>query len=319
MTLEPVEYVSSSFFRGMSRLTFTSQGASLGNFGLFPQAGCPDDDITRCKFDLQERGVKWNKDSVKARPGYFGITLETEIEAEMTVTNHSSLFRFIFPDTPFFPNETDNGKNVLSPIISSEVADLLQIRPGEISINNDTGRMTGSGIFQPSFGVGTFTMHFCADFKGAEIRDSGYYDTEGSVIGELPDQGTGHLPPVGAYLQFQPPADGSILARVGVSFMSVKQACTHAETEQPSFDFEGTVSIAEDVWRDKLGVIEIDAGNVDKDMEIVFWSGVYRSMLSPQDYTGENYLWDSDEPYYDSYYWYVQFRSFCPKGCLFED
>jgi hypothetical protein len=28
-------------------------------------------------------------------------------------------------------------------------------------------------------------------------------------------------------------------------------------------------------------------------------------MISPQDYTGENPLWNSTEPYYDSYYWQV--------------
>ena len=43
----------------------------------------------------------------------------------------------------------------------------------------------------------------------------------------------------------------------------------------------------------------------DAEMEMlqtVFWSGAYRSMISPQDYTGENPLWKSDEPYYDSFY-----------------
>lgn len=28
-----------------------------------------------------------------------------------------------------------------------------------------------------------------------------------------------------------------------------------------------------------------------------FFSGIYRTMVSPQDYTGENPLWQSDEPY----------------------
>lgn len=28
-------------------------------------------------------------------------------------------------------------------------------------------------------------------------------------------------------------------------------------------------------------------------------------MINPQDYTGENPLWNSDEPYFDSFYWYL--------------
>jgi hypothetical protein len=49
--------------------------------------------------------------------------------------------------------------------------------------------------------------------------------------------------------------------------------------------------------------ITVDAEGVSSELRTVFWSGVYRTMISPQDYTGENPLWDSDEPYYDSFYW----------------
>lgn len=28
-------------------------------------------------------------------------------------------------------------------------------------------------------------------------------------------------------------------------------------------------------------------------------------MINPQDYTGENPLWESSEPYFDSFYWYA--------------
>jgi hypothetical protein len=28
-------------------------------------------------------------------------------------------------------------------------------------------------------------------------------------------------------------------------------------------------------------------------------------MINPQDYTGENPLWKSKEPYFDSFYWYA--------------
>lgn len=104
--------------------------------------------------------------------------------------------------------------------------------------------------------------------------------------------------PAGAYTWFNAPTNAAnqILARVGVSFISVAQACSNAETEIPTFDFNSTLQAAEDVWREKLGVIEIDASGVDVELQTVFWSGVYRSMLSPQDYTGENPLWESTEP-----------------------
>lgn len=60
---------------------------------------------------------------------------------------------------------------------------------------------------------------------------------------------------------------------------------------------------AQQAWTDTPGVIEIKPGEgVNTSLQAIFWSGVYRSALSPQGYTGENSLWDSTEPYYDSYY-----------------
>jgi len=59
---------------------------------------------------------------------------------------------------------------------------------------------------------------------------------------------------------------------------------------------------ADEAWRKKLNVITTLPGGVDRDLEVIFWSGFYRTMISPQDYTGENPLWESEEPYFDSFY-----------------
>jgi len=40
---------------------------------------------------------------------------------------------------------------------------------------------------------------------------------------------------------------------------------------------------------------------INRDVVIV-WSGLYRTMISPQNYTGENPNWDSGIPYFDSFY-----------------
>jgi len=35
--------------------------------------------------------------------------------------------------------------------------------------------MKGNGTFIPSFGSGSFILHFCADFQGAKIKDNGIW------------------------------------------------------------------------------------------------------------------------------------------------
>lgn len=121
------------------------------------------------------------------------------------------------------------------------------------------------------------------------------------------------------WAQFHAPANNQILVRVGVSFINAAQACNNAESEIPEFDFEEALTAAQEAWRKKLSVIKVDATGVSDELQTVFWSGAYRAMISPQDYTGENPLWKSNEPYYDSYYCiWDSFRSIHPLLTLLD-
>ena len=295
----------------------TGGSNSLGNFPLFPQPGCPGDELANCQFTKTDRAINFINDSVIARPGYFSIGLESGVQGEMTVTNHTALYRFTFPTgtTSNFSKKatpTTAAITTLSPLILLDLTDLPNSRlAGTAAVDPSTARMIGQGTFQPSFGIGQYNLYFCADFQGASIRDTGAWQNNHagskpknvSVVADGINVGSEILPS-GVYAQFNAPdTKNQLLARVGVSFISIDQACSNAETEIPGFDFDGTESAAEAVWRDKLSVISVDATGVDDSFQEILWSGVYRSMISPQDYTGENPLWESDEPYYDSYYW----------------
>lgn len=277
----------------------TGGSPSLGNFPLFAEPNCAGDSVDGCTFPKSLRGAAVINGSTEARPGYFAVSLNNSVKAEMTVTNHTALYRFTF-----------SGSN-LSPLILADLTDLPNSRSnGSVVVDASSGRITGSGVFSPSFGIGTYELHFCADFSGASIRDTGVFinNRAGSQPKSLSVQPDGvnsgaETLPAGAYTRFHAPnSNGQIIARVGVSFISVDQACSNGEEEIPKFDFDGTLQAAEQVWKEKLSVISINANGVSDELQTVFWSGVYRGMLSPQDYTGENPLWKSSEPYYDSYY-----------------
>lgn len=284
----------------------TGGGASMGQFPLFPQAGCPDDELDNCVFPKSLRAVARINGTVEAHPGYFALEMATNIKAEMTVTNHTALYRFTFPKTPVEANAT------LSPLILADLTDLPNSRiNGSVRVDSETGRQTGSGVFSPSFGIGNYALHFCADFSGASIRDTGVWmnnraSSEPKNLSIVLD-GVNNSPevlPAGVWTRFHAPeSDDQILARVGVSFISVDKACSNAESEIPSFDFEAVHIVAKQAWTDALAVIEISPGDgVSPRYQTIFWSGAYRASLSPQDYTGENPLWNSEEPYYDSFY-----------------
>ncbi|KAI1310598.1 alpha-1,2-mannosidase-like protein [Xylaria venustula] len=306
-----------SLIQGFSQLHDSGTGGSLsmGNFPLFAHPGCPEDDFKNCYYDAAQRAISRMTNSTTARPGYFAIGLNNSVYAEMTATAHTSLFRFTFPSEVEIPyaygtpgSETVPQAVPNSPLILMDMIDLAGSRSGgDIEVNVTTGRMIGGGSFRASFGRGSFKAYFCVDFHGAEIRRTGTFlnrnATDGVQALGITYSNT-RIPrgSAGTWVQFSQAPQNQILARVGVSFISASQACENAEREIGDFDFSRIVEAAETEWRGKLSVIKADHAGLDDDLLKTFWSGLYRTMLSPQDYTGENPLWQSDEPYYDSFY-----------------
>jgi len=279
----------------------TGGSPSLGNFALFPYSGCAGDDVDGCTYPKITRATSYVNSSIVASPGYFAVQMASGIQVDMTVTQHTSLFRFKFP-------ATDTNGNSSSPLILVDLTDLSDSRQdnGTISVDTNSGRITGNARFQPSFGSGTYISYFCADFSGAPIRDNGIFvDSRASTDVKdllISRSINGYPLPGGAFVRFEDPGD-TILARIGVSLISSDQACSNAESEIPKFDFDGTHMAAESLWREKINPIKVSTQGVTTDTLTNFYSGIYRTMVNPQDYTGENPLWNSNEPYFDSFYW----------------
>lgn len=294
--------------RWLIRTSSRAQGYAKGNFPIFPQSGCPGDDITNCKFPAALRASKRINSTVEASPGYFAVSLNTSIHTEITVTNHTALYRMTFPGPSSGANATATANSSTaalpySPLILIDLMDLADSRSnGSVAVDASTGRIIGNGTFEASFGIGTYDLHFCADFRGAAVRDTGVFQNNrpGSEPKSLRTYSTGATDPVpaGAWVQFHPPEgdDDQILVRVGVSYLSTDRACRNAEAEIGDFDFDATRAAAEEAWRAKLRPVSVDGTGVNATFLTTFWSGLYRSLLSPQDVTGENPLWNSSEP-----------------------
>ena len=274
----------------------TGGSPSLGNFPLFAYARCNRSDINGCNFPKKERAYfgRFTNQSVTAKPGFFGVTLNSGVRAEMTTSMHTALFKFTFPAGS-------------KPLILQDLTDLADSRQDNASIRIDstTSRITGSARFLPSFGSGNFVLHFCTDFHGGNIAENGVFvnSRASTAVKEItiPRSINNYPLPGGAFVQL---ADGTgpVYARVATSYVSVKQACSHAEAEVPDYNFEALTKTATDVWRAKLSPITVDAEGVNKSFVTNFYSGIYRTMINPQNYTGENFLWSSSEPYFDSFY-----------------
>lgn len=251
----------------------TGGSPSLGNFQLFPYASCTNDTVDGCVFMKDYRATNYHGNSVKASPGYFALTLESGVMAEMTTTAHTALYRFTFPAS------SEGG----SPLILLDLTDLSNSRQDNatIDIDKDTGRMKGHGRFLPSFGTGNYVAYFCVDFKGPHVRDGGIWvNSRGSdqVQYLKISRGINSAGPLpgGGFVRF----DGHepVTARVGLSFQSVEQACSVAETEIPNFDLDETRANAVRAWKEKLSPITVSRNMINGSLLKNFYSGIYRTV-----------------------------------------
>jgi putative alpha-1,2-mannosidase len=91
----------------------------------------------------------------------------------------------------------------------------------------------------------------------------------------------GFVSEMGALFTFNPAPNGkatSILARVGVSFISSAQACANAEEEIPTFDFDGVHTANRAQWNDLLSRVQVDTTGVDAETTELFYSSVYNTL-----------------------------------------
>lgn len=240
------------------------------------------------------------------------MTMESGIKVDMTVSEHAALFKFDFSKGAHHNGSAD-------PLIMLDLTDLWASRQNaSISIEAEEGsqggRIKGNGTFLPSFGAGSYAAYFCLDLNGGRVKDSGVWvnnraGTEPKSLYVTRGFNLFYLE-AGGWIRFKGPLTEPISARMGISFISTDKACQNAEREVDT-DFSELVSKARDSWRKKLSPISVEAGGVEESMLVSFWSAVYRTMISPQDYTGENPHWTSSEPYFDSFYclwdmWRVQ-------------
>nr|GAT50324.1 glycoside hydrolase family 92 protein [Mycena chlorophos] len=287
---------------GFSQLHQSGIGGAvpLSNFKLFPIPECP---VNNNHFEQYLTFIAGRKTLYKLLPsglpddfasmGYFS----TNLTYAPNSPQHAAPLYTATPSPPTPPSHV----SFLDITNDGQVSGVLP----ELSIDPTTGRMLASGNYATSFGIARYNAYACVDFRGDGYDFSGPSEwvrvlpTARSPTDERTNREYGGL------MSFPANPNGgptSILARLGVSFISTAQACQNAEEEIPDFDFAGVVSDAEDQWRDILNRVQVNSTGADDDTVTLLYSSLYRTQIVPGDYTGERPKWNSTEPYYDAFY-----------------
>lgn len=205
---------------------------------------------------------RFSHEQESARPGYYQVLLQDDsINVELTATLRAGLHRYIYPKASDARLIVD-----MEPTIHGHQHPVTQIR-----VVND------STIAGMKYTVGWAKRHyvyfyavFSSPFDYKLYSGTEYQSDSTSVT----------VNTAKAVMSFRNlPADGRVLAKVGISSVDEEGARLNVEAEIPNWDFEGVMKQANTTWNEALGKIDIETS--DNDSRTVFYTSLYHAFIQP--------------------------------------
>ena len=205
---------------------------------------------------------RFSHEQESARPGYYQVLLQDDsINVELTATLRAGLHRYTYPKASDARLIVD-----MEPTIHGHQHPVTQIRV----VNDST--ITGM-----KYTVGWAKRHyvyfyavFSSPFDYKLYSGTEYQSDSTSVT----------VNTAKAVMSFRNlPADGRVLAKVGISSVDEEGARLNVEAEIPNWDFEGVMKQANTTWNEALGKIDIETS--DNDSRTVFYTSLYHAFIQP--------------------------------------
>jgi predicted alpha-1,2-mannosidase len=242
-----------NFIYGFSQSRLHGIGiVDAGAVGMMPVNGAVNEGL------LTEKGrrVGFNHKNEKASPGYYSVTLDNGIKAELTATPHVAYHRYTM------------SEGVLLIDIGHELP-TVKIVDGSVTVDAAKQEISGfahySGGYSDRFGG--VPMYFVAKVS-APFDKSGTWKT-----GVLSDAQTQTGGDTGAWIN----AKGTFTVAVALSFVDIEHAKKNLAAETMEFDAARTA--AESAWEAALSRVQIEARSA-RDLEIGY-TALYHTLLMP--------------------------------------
>jgi len=260
------QYTDTVISRGFSLTHYSGRGVSVyQDFPFMPVVGILS---TSPVTTPTAYGSSFSHSNESASAGYYSVLLDTGIQVELTVTPHSGMGRFTYPSSTqanmiINLNGSANGNS----------GDAVSI----MGTNEVTGRTTSTigGSGNP------YTIYFAAFF---DHPFTGFGVWNGSTLAA--GASTNSNSSTAAYVTFDTTANPVVLARVGISFVSVSNALLNLNTENPGWDFNAVRAGASNAWNTALSRIQVTGGTTNE--QAVFYTALYHSYIHPNIYSDVN-------------------------------
>ena len=246
--------------QGFSQLHLSGTGASdFGVLSVMPLLAF--DPAKRTARTAQER---FDKSTETASPGYYAVTLDDGIRAELTATTHVASHRYTFP-------KSASDRFLL--------VDLTHQLGGESVVDGEAHLVPGeqrfSGHLRTSGGMsGGFDLYFEGKtnepWKRAMVWENG----------SAPADGTDATGPGASFALELDDSDGApIQLAIALSFISNAGAAANLAAEEPAPDFDATKGKAVALWRQRLSSVLAYGGSEDD--RRMLYSSLHHAFVMP--------------------------------------
>jgi predicted alpha-1,2-mannosidase len=247
----------------------------------------------------------------KASAGAYQVALNNGVTTALTATAHTGMAQFTFPAT--------TQANLIFKLDGSQQGDSATSFT-VVSNTEVEGSVTSANFCGPS---PAWTVNFDMRFN-VPFATNGTFDAAGVQAGarqlivkpakavkvtpktvspSTPEKANhpvyhGALPakdaveapdvtgPDGSYLTFNTTSNQTVLAKVGVSFVSIANAVNNLNTENSGWNFAATQAATQTAWNNLLGKVAITGGTSDQ--QVKFYTALYHSLLHPNVYSDDN-------------------------------
>ncbi len=199
----------------------------------------------------------------RASPGRYQVVLgPAPLSVSLAVTTRSGIARFDFP--------TATESNILFKVAGSAnpvtAADVQTVGHDEVEGQVTSGQFCGTGT--------SYTLHFVALFDRS-FSSGGTWNDTGTSAGSSTCRG----PSCGAYVTFNTTTQRTVLMKVGISFVSVRDAAQNLRAEDPGWSLTQVAAQADARWNALLGRIAVQGGA--QSQQHTFYTALYHSLLFP--------------------------------------
>jgi predicted alpha-1,2-mannosidase len=287
------EYTATKI-RGFSltHLMGTGCAGASGDIPFMPVAGSvqssPSDDANNEIYASQ-----FSHADETAAAGYYKVKLANGVTVELTATPRSGAGRFTYPagqPATMLVRTSDSETGSTDATIKIDAA--TRTISGSVTSGNFCGYLGTSD--RRSY----YTLYFVAHFDRSFLTTGTWHDSALSPNTNEARGGTtygtrGFPPPgkgSGGWVTFDTSGSPVVNARVGISYVSERNAEANLRAENPKdANFENLRDRAHAAWHEELDRIHISGGTLDQ--QTVFYTALYHTML------GENLASDADGSY----------------------